>query len=177
MATNIDDIFGDTVTSDQPKLKCPACSQMVDHDRGYLVTHSRGKQRGELITSDVVCEFSNKKPDVPLKTILFTGRCPNCGTEADIKASEEYPGSLKKEGGFIDFACLACSVREGHYCKHCNAPIKQTDGLSWITTRDSNGTCEDPNAAGGLHAPIWKDEKIVTFLLTDNHVIDEFQED
>lgn len=101
------------------KVICPECHAALEHDRGYLPTHMKGIQRGQLVTGSQVCDLSNTKVVLECKRIEYAAECPNCGTECSIAISEEYPGAFgdRPREAWMTVDCIGCSRdHDGYYC-------------------------------------------------------------
>lgn len=103
---------------------CPECEEFVPHDRGYLVEHYVTKQRGELVTGKRMCDGSNTKPELNLKTVLFTGTCPSCLHHNRAELKEKFPGSLEQYGGIMTVNCQGCGP-ERDECSNCDSGLSK----------------------------------------------------
>lgn len=136
------------------ELWCPVCDQMVPHDRGYLKEHAVARQRGQLVTGARLCDGSNTKPPQDLKTVRFSGMCPNCVTTTRQEFKETFPGSLGKYGGVLVINCPECGD-EGDYCKNCDHSLHEKE----FTEKNAG----DPQLEAAL-------QQAMTVITTDGHV-------
>lgn len=143
---------------------CAYCRQWIGHDRGYLLSHKVGVQRGALVVGDKLCDGSNTKPALNLKTVTFTGTCPSCLHSNRVQFTETYPGSLERYGGVLDSNCQWCGAGRPE-CLTCG--LSHPDDT--VLCVGGDGTQE--------HVVVHRPATAKPVLLTDNHVIVVSDED
>ena len=99
-------------------IKCPVCWQPCEHTRGYLAEHEVTVTRGEIVTGHRMCDGSNSKPDVPLKTVQLVGNCTSCGARGYDEFTETFPGS---HDGAARISLVECEDED------CTEPVLLTD--------------------------------------------------
>lgn len=113
-------------------FECHRCGQMVDSEKGYFVEHYRVKTDRYGAPKRILCAASNNKVRAELRSLSMTGECSQCGTEMTVNLTEEYPGGLKKYGGFQTQNCVLCDGKRHATCEGCG------QGLVEIETTDES---------------------------------------
>jgi hypothetical protein len=170
------------MTSDST-VPCPVCWQQVGQSKGYLEAHEAPIVRGAIVTGRQFCDGSNQKPDWDLKTVTFSGQCIECLLTSTESFTEEYPGSLTVEGGVFEVPCKHCTVKAGTSCESCGCELTEaidpaTASSIWVapealTNKDVDYSCPMQEDAPFQHAPVVREARTVLVLVTDNHVIQE----
>lgn len=116
------------------KIICPECGATLEHTRGYLPTHSKGIQRGVLVTGSEICDASNRKVITECKTIAYSNDCSTCGLEAEVKLTEDYPGAFGNQPRepWLTINCIGCSHdHDGYYCAHpaCRVEVEERSSV------------------------------------------------
>jgi hypothetical protein len=169
------------MTSDST-VPCPVCWQQVGQSKGYLAAHEAPIVRGTIVTGRQFCDGSNQKPDWDLKTVTFSGQCIECLLTTTQSVTEEYPGSLAVEGGVFEVSCKHCTVKGGTYCDTCDEELREVidaapDTDKWISVwGNRDDLCDGSDLQAGKivhHTPVVREARTVLVLVTDNHVIEE----
>lgn len=109
------------------EFPCPACKQEVKGNRGYYVEHMVIVISPYGIPEEHFCPASNNKIQAELRTLKMHGECENCGIEMDLELTEEYPGGLKQEGGWLETTCVACNGLTVAVCDHCGGELHRNE--------------------------------------------------
>jgi hypothetical protein len=122
------------------QIFCPACQQLLEHDRGFLPTHMTDLVRGQLVTGSKVCELSNTKIVTECKSVTYAHECEHCGLSTEMKVTEDYPGAFETIKAFIEMDCIGCTIpHDGHYCDNqgCGLEVKWKDDHWLLSYPDS----------------------------------------
>lgn len=133
------------------KIFCPGCNQLLEHVRGFLPTHVKDLQRGQLVTGSKICDYSNKKIITECREVEYKHTCDVCGMTTELKLTEDYPGGFS-EGikPFVEMNCIGCSTdHDGYYCSNngCGLEVEERLAEFWRVTQDDHG-----------HLPVLEDD-------------------
>lgn len=143
-------------------FECPSCKQMVKGNKGYYIEHTASRIDRYGTPVKRLCPRSNNPIKADLRTLTMHGKCDDCDTEFDFKLTEEYPGGLKKEAGYMEVPCVKCTGLTTATCEHCGDGLTKVDATDqkmvgcivepgqparWIHNTSQKNECPfDPNA-------------------------------
>ena len=110
-------------------FECHRCHQVVDSEKGYFVEHYRVKVDRYNSATKVMCAASNNKVRAELREVNLDGECEQCGTRVELHLKEDFPGSLKQYGGFIDTPCTVCDGKKHATCEECGKNLVEIESV------------------------------------------------